>query len=208
MSERSPRLNSITPDSLAALRDRVRGGVLAPQDPGYAMACSAWNLSVRQQPAVITLPANMHEVAEAVRFARAHNLGVAVQATGHGLARPANDALLILTRNLAGVTVDPASQTARIEAGVRWGSVIRPAQNRQGSRHSSARRLASGRSVSRSAAGWAGCRVSTDWAPIRSSASRLSPHRARPFLSAKPNIRICSGRCAAAAAPITPSSPR
>jgi FAD/FMN-containing dehydrogenase len=122
-------LNRISPESLAALRDRVRGGVFAPEDPTYALACSAWNLSVRQQPAVITLPANMHEVAESVRFARAHDLGVAVQATGHGLARPANDALLILTRNLAGVTVDGATQTVRIEAGVRWGSVIRPAQN-------------------------------------------------------------------------------
>lgn len=121
-------MTTITPEVLALLREKVRGGVLAPQETGYDFSRSAWNLNVQQRPALIALPASSAEAAECIRFARANGLGVAVQATGHGVGRPADDALLILTRSLNRVTVDAAAQTAHIEAGVRWGSVLKVTQ--------------------------------------------------------------------------------
>lgn len=121
-------MTEIAPESVAALRERVGGGVLTPQDAPYDFSRAAWNLAIEQRPALIALPSSSEEVAACVRFAGQHGLGVAVQATGHGVGRPADDALLILTRNLNRFSVDPATQTAHIEAGVRWGSVLRPAQ--------------------------------------------------------------------------------
>ncbi|MFN8378269.1 MAG: FAD-binding oxidoreductase [Anaerolineae bacterium] len=117
----------LSPESIQKLREQVQG-VIAPGEAAYDFSRSAWNLAVQQRPALIAVPSTREEVAECVRFARAHGLGVAIQATGHGVGRPADDALLILTRNLNRVTVDATAQTAFVEAGVRWGSVLKVAQ--------------------------------------------------------------------------------
>ena len=110
------------------LQARLQGAVIAPEDPRYDEARRAWNLNVDQRPAVIVVPKSAADVVQAVRFARREGLGVAVQATGHGTVRPANGGLLILTSDMQGVTVDAATQTARIEAGVKWGVVLEKTQ--------------------------------------------------------------------------------
>ncbi|MBL8148209.1 MAG: FAD-binding oxidoreductase [Anaerolineae bacterium] len=120
-------MSALSPEAIQELQKRVQN-VAVPGDAPFDALRTAWNLCVQQRPAFIALPSTSEEVAECVRFARQHGLGVAVQATGHGVGRPADDALLILTRNLNGVTVDATAQTAHIEAGVRWGSVLKAAQ--------------------------------------------------------------------------------
>ncbi len=115
--------------AVADLRLRISGDVVTPADgAAYDAARAAWNASVRQRPAVIVVPASSSEVAEAVRFARAAGLRVAVQPTGHGVARPADDALLVLTHRLQAVHVDPVARTATVQAGAKWGAVLTPAQ--------------------------------------------------------------------------------
>lgn len=106
------------------LRANVQGQVFIPEDPGYDEARLAWNRKVQQYPAVIIAVESAGDVQTAVRFARRHDLGVAVQATGHGNIRPADDCLLILTRRMQGIEVNPGAQTARIDAGVQWGAVL------------------------------------------------------------------------------------
>jgi FAD/FMN-containing dehydrogenase len=64
------------------------------------------------------------DVAAAVSFAVAHGLPVAVQATGHGAVGNAAGSLMITTRRMQGVQVDPARRTARVEAGVKWERVL------------------------------------------------------------------------------------
>lgn len=115
-------------DAVADLRTRITGAVLTSGDTGYDEARAAWNVVVQQRPAVIVVPESVADVAAAVRFARANGLRVAIQATGHGVARPADDAVLIVTSKLDTVTVDPASRTARVSAGAKWGAVLAPAQ--------------------------------------------------------------------------------
>ncbi len=110
------------------LQANIQGQVITPEDPGYDEARLAWNRRVEQHPAVIVVAASAQDVVTAVTFARQHNLGVAVQGTGHGNVRPADDCLLILTREMTGVTVDPDAQTAMVEAGVKWGAVLAKAQ--------------------------------------------------------------------------------
>lgn len=123
--------NPATTPTLVAvpiLNSQLNGRVILPDDPEYDSARRAWNLAVEQNPAVIVVAKTAQDIAAAVNYARNHELGVAVQATGHGNVRPADDCLLILTHEMTGVEVDPLSGTARVEAGVKWGAVLALAQ--------------------------------------------------------------------------------
>jgi len=118
----------LTDESLATLQSRLSGELLQPSDPGYDEARLAWNRKVEQHPRLIVVAKSAQDVVAAVTFARQNGLGVAVQATGHGNVRPADDCLLILTRGIDNVEVDPTRQTAHIEAGTKWGKVLAAAQ--------------------------------------------------------------------------------
>ncbi|WP_405694846.1 FAD-binding oxidoreductase [Streptomyces sp. NBC_01185] len=63
-------------------------------------------------------------VRAAVRDAAARGLPVSVHATGHGLPGPVEGGVLISTRRMDSVTVDPGRRTARVGAGATWGAVI------------------------------------------------------------------------------------
>jgi FAD/FMN-containing dehydrogenase len=110
------------------LRSRISGAVITPGDPDYDTARLAWNLTVDQHPALIVVPESVDDVVEAVRHARDAGLGVAVQATGHGVAVEADGCLLVLTHRLDDVHIDADAWTAWIGAGVKWGAVLGPAQ--------------------------------------------------------------------------------
>ncbi|MCB0968756.1 MAG: FAD-binding oxidoreductase [Ilumatobacter sp.] len=112
------------PEMLDELRRRVAGDVFAPDDPGYDTWRSAWNPLVDQRPVVVAVADTVDDVVAAVRFARAHDLGVAVQSTGHGVAREADDAVLVVTSRLRGVRIDASHRTATVEAGARWDDLL------------------------------------------------------------------------------------
>jgi FAD/FMN-containing dehydrogenase len=107
-----------------ALRACVHGPVYAAGDEGLAAEVFAWNVAVTHTPAVAVGATCAADVATAVSWAAAHGLPVAVQATGHGPVRNADGAVLVSTRRMQGVTVDPVRRTARVEAGVRWERVL------------------------------------------------------------------------------------
>lgn len=114
--------------SIEVLRAQVQGTVIVPGDLNYDAARQGWNLSFDQYPAVILIANNATDIALGIQYARAHNLGVSVQATGHGTILNADDCLLILTSELLDVFVDAESQTAWVEAGVMWSAVLEKAQ--------------------------------------------------------------------------------
>ncbi|MFI6322953.1 FAD-binding oxidoreductase [Nonomuraea sp. NPDC050556] len=100
------------------------GRVLLPGDAGFSAAKTGFNLAVQHQPVAVVLPSSAEDVAEAVRVAGAAGWPVAVQTTGHGIGVPAAGALLVNTRDLAGVAVDPIEGTATVGGGVRWRAVV------------------------------------------------------------------------------------
>ena len=110
-----------------ALRARVHGPVYAAGDDGLAAEVAAWNVAVQHTPAIAVGATCAADVVAAVRFAAAHDLPVAVQATGHGPVRNAAGAVMITTRRMQGVVVDPQRRTARVQAGVRWAAVLEAA---------------------------------------------------------------------------------
>lgn len=115
--------------SYEQLQAQLKGTALLPNDAGYDEARKSWNLNVNQHPAVIVLPENTADVAAAVQYAESADLGIAVQATGHGSSRPADaSALLIVTTRMQEVEIDAQAKTAWVAAGVKWEVVLEKAQ--------------------------------------------------------------------------------
>jgi FAD/FMN-containing dehydrogenase len=118
----------ISRDQLTDLQEKLAGKAYLPGDEAYDSARSPWNLSYAgQQPALVVMADNAADIVAAINFANEYDLGVALQATGHGIIEPANDALLINTDNMKGVTINPEQKTAYLEAGALWGDVLDPA---------------------------------------------------------------------------------
>jgi FAD/FMN-containing dehydrogenase len=109
------------------LKSRVRGKVLLPKEEGYDAERAGWNLIVEHHPKVIVVAASAEDVAAAVQYAASEGLPVGVQATGHGPSVPADGAVLVNTRRMTDLEVDPAAATARIGPGVKWKKVIEEA---------------------------------------------------------------------------------
>ncbi|MEO3875464.1 FAD-binding oxidoreductase [Nonomuraea sp. B12E4] len=95
--------------------------------PDYDGERAGFQLLDPYEPDLIVPAGTPHDVRLAVARAADAGLPVAVQATGHGLPRTTPGGLLITTGRMNGVTVDPATATARIEAGTRWEQVIEAA---------------------------------------------------------------------------------
>ncbi len=101
--------------------------LLHPGEPGYDDELAGFQTGFTQRPELVVPARSAADVIAAVRLAAARNLPVAVQATGHGLPGSAEGGVLITTRRMDRVTIDPEARTARIQAGVRWGQVVEAA---------------------------------------------------------------------------------
>jgi hypothetical protein len=108
---------------LSRLRESCAGIVLTPDQPGYADEVGTWNLSVRLRPAVVVGATGPDDVVQAVRWATERGLPIGVNSTGHGAVPNAEGALLITTRRMAQVVVDPILGTATVSAGARMRDV-------------------------------------------------------------------------------------
>ena len=103
---------------------RLEGPIRTPGQPGYDEERKGFNLQAPHRPALVAGATCAGDVAEAVAYAGAHGLPVAVQSTGHGLRDGLHAGVLITTGRMRGLRIDPSARTARVEPGVRWGEVI------------------------------------------------------------------------------------
>jgi hypothetical protein len=117
-------MSATAPSLRSALAARVACPVLTAGDPGFEAEIAPFNTAVVHAPALVLAAASAADVVEAVRFAGEHGLRVSVQSTGHGAHLPITGGLLITTRRLDRVVIDPKLRTATIGGGVRWGAVI------------------------------------------------------------------------------------
>src|SRR5690242_356546 len=107
------------------LAGRLSCPVLEPGDDGYAADVAGFNQVVEHRPAMVVGVRDAIEIREAVAFGAESGTPVAVQATGHGPSSAANGAgLLINTRRMAQVAIDPVARVARAEAGAQWHQVV------------------------------------------------------------------------------------
>ena len=114
------------------LRSQVHGPVYAAGDDGMAAEVATWNVAVQHTPAIAVGATCAADVAAAVSWAVAHDLRVAVQATGHGPVRNAAGSLMITTRRMQGAGHRPrAAHRPRrgrreVEPGPRGRRRVRP----------------------------------------------------------------------------------
>ena len=101
------------------LRAGLLGDVIERGQPGYAEARAIWNGQVERQPALIARCRGVADVIAAVRFAREHDLLVAVRGGGHAVAGHAlcDDGIVIDLSAMTGSRVDPLARTIRLEGG-------------------------------------------------------------------------------------------
>ncbi len=110
--------------SFGALRRKLAGKLFEHGSPGYDELATPWNTAVATSPAAVVEAAGAQDVTEAVGFAAANGMPVAVQATGHGVASSMDGALLVHTRSLDSCTIDADARTATTGAGVTWKTVL------------------------------------------------------------------------------------
>ncbi|MFI9583647.1 bagremycin/ferroverdin biosynthesis FAD-dependent oxygenase BagK/FevA1 [Streptomyces sp. NPDC052236] len=110
------------------LAQRLAGPVLGPGDEGYAAEAAGFNQVLQHRPQMVAGVLDAAEIRKAVTFAAETGMPVAVQATGHGPSAAAEGTgLLINTRRMTKVTIDPLTRTARAEAGTQWHHVVEAA---------------------------------------------------------------------------------
>ena len=121
--------SALTAHHLDQLR-RACGEVITAEDASYDDARRLWNAIHDRRPAVIVRPTTSTKVATAVRFARAHDLVIAIQSGGHSAAglRGPDGGIVIDLSAMRGVEVDATTRTARANGGAFLGELDVAAQ--------------------------------------------------------------------------------
>lgn len=116
--------------AVAEFDGKLRGPVFKAGDEGYGQARRVWNGNIDRRPALIARCTGVADVIDAVNFARANNILVAVRSGAHSAAGygTCDDGLVIDLSQMRGILVDPGNRTARAQAGVLWGELDRETQ--------------------------------------------------------------------------------
>jgi FAD/FMN-containing dehydrogenase len=117
-------------DVLSELRAQLSGAVIGPADADYDTARRIWNGMIDKRPAAIARCAGVSDVIQAIGYARARDLPIAIRGGGHSAAGLAtcDDGLVIDLTRMQGIRVDPSKQLAQVQAGALWSELDRETQ--------------------------------------------------------------------------------
>lgn len=110
--------------------DGFSGDIVRLGDDDYDEARSVWNGMIDRYPALIARCTGVADVIDAVTFARANDLLVAIRGGGHNVAGTSvcDGGIVIDCSPMMGIRVDLDAQTVRAEAGVTWADLDRETQ--------------------------------------------------------------------------------
>jgi FAD/FMN-containing dehydrogenase len=116
--------------SLGKLRETFRGQLIVPGDDDYDRSRAVWNAIADRHPALVARCTRVEDVIAAVRFARQHDLVIAVRGGGHSVAgfSTCDGGVVIDLSGMRAVKVDPAKRVARVEGGALLEQLDRAAQ--------------------------------------------------------------------------------
>ena len=105
--------------------DGFRGQLIRADHADYDIARAVWNGAIDRRPRLIARCIGTADVVAAVRFARDHDLEIAIRGGGHSVAGTAvcDDGIVIDLSAMRGVRVDPAGRRAWVQGGALWGDV-------------------------------------------------------------------------------------
>lgn len=120
----------IPQSAMQKFRESLRGQSFCPGEQGYDAARTIPNAMIDRRPAIIARCAGAADVITCVRFAREHDIVVAVRGGGHSVAGKSvcDGGLMIDLSALKGIRVDPAGRTVRAETGLKLGEFDRETQ--------------------------------------------------------------------------------
>jgi FAD/FMN-containing dehydrogenase len=107
-----------------------RGRLIGADHADYDSARALWNGAINRRPRIIARCIGAGDAAAAVRFAREHNLEIAIRGGGHNVAGTAvcDNGIVIDLSAMRAVRVDPAGRRAWVQGGALWGDVDRETQ--------------------------------------------------------------------------------
>jgi len=113
-----------TTDLATAIRAGIRGDVVTPDDPSFAAAAFGFDPATEHRPELVVIAQVAADVAATVGLAARAGRRVAVQTFGFTTAASGPDTILVVTRLLASVSIDPEARTATVGAGAGWRQVL------------------------------------------------------------------------------------
>src|SRR5919199_2979080 len=120
---------SVASDRLETLAGRFGGDLVGPEHTLYEELRRCHNGLIDRRPALLARCRGAADVVEALRFALAEGLEVAVRGGGHNVSGRAvsEGGLVVDLSPMRGVDVDPRPRTARVQGGALWADVNREA---------------------------------------------------------------------------------
>ena len=120
MTSESPRV--LGEATLAELRTRLLGLVIAPADSGYENARRIWNGAIDKHPALVLRCSGVADVISGVQFACSEGLPVAIRGGAHSVAgfSTCDDGVVLDLSAMAAVRVDPPNRRALAQGGATW----------------------------------------------------------------------------------------
>src|SRR5215813_5135015 len=99
--------------------DGFRGRLISADHADYDTSRAVWNGAIDRRPGLIARCIGTSDVVAAVRFARDHDLEIAIRGGGHNVAGTAvcDDGIVINLSAMRGVRVDPANRSAWVQGG-------------------------------------------------------------------------------------------
>jgi FAD binding domain/Berberine and berberine like len=120
----------VAESAIQKFRESLRGQALCPGESGYDAVRAVPNGMIDRRPALIARCAGAADVIACVRFAREHDLVLAVRGGGHSVAGKSvcEGGLMVDLSTMKGMRVDPARRTVRAETGLKLGEFDRETQ--------------------------------------------------------------------------------
>src|SRR5262245_31244729 len=102
-----------------------RGRLISSGHADYDNARAVWNSAIDRRPRLIARCIGPADVVAAVRFARDHDLEIAIRGGGHNVAGTAvcDEGIVIDLSAMRAVRVDRTHRTAWVQGGALWGDV-------------------------------------------------------------------------------------
>lgn len=114
----------VTEQDTRDLASRIKGTVALSGSQQFKEAVYTWNCWIQHEPDFVVCIADAEDAQVAFAFAAERKIPVAVQSSGHGAVMKIEGGMLISTRHLQKLHIDPNTKMATVGGGVNWGQVV------------------------------------------------------------------------------------
>lgn len=117
--------------ALREFRKSLSGMLIQSEDAAYEQARKVYNALHDKHPALIVRSSGVADVVSTIKFAKEHDLLLAIRGGGHGIAGFATceGGLVLDLGQMKGIRIDQANRSARAETGCTWADLNQNTHN-------------------------------------------------------------------------------